>query len=153
MPNLFALLDAFGNLSDKAHLGEATDIEEGQPMAWKTCPYFSAAWYLDFSMQPGELVRLSPDATAVEKCCAIYIKKKDIEAQLWQKKLIGGDLKEIADYIMEALEGIPENGVATSSDRVHEQIRLEFHVPAVASWMRYAGPDIFKHVVQEEGGL
>lgn len=54
---------------------------------------------------------------------------------------------------MKAMERKPEESVAEDNNRDHKQIRLEFHVPAVASWMRYAGPDIFKHVPQKEVAL
>lgn len=55
--------------------------------------------------------------------------------------------------IVPPLEGTPEKDVATDNYLAYKQIRLEFHIPAIASWMLYAGPELFQHVVQKEGGL
>lgn len=153
IPDLFALIGAMGKVPDKIHLGEATDSKGEQQLTWATHPYLGMVWYEASSLQPGEIVQQSPDAPALEKARAIFLKQRDIEAQLWAKHFIGQDEDRIMKYIIRALEGTPDKSVPRDNVTAHEQIRLEFHVPAVGSWMQYAGPEIYKHVGENEGGM
>lgn len=95
------------------------------------------------------MVRRSPNAAVTEKSLDIYTEQREVEVQLWAKRFIGQDKDRIMKHIIAApLEGTPEKVVAADNTLAYKQSRLEFHIPAICLWMRYAGPELFQHLNQ-----
>lgn len=88
-------------MPDKIHKGEATD-QEGI-LTWSGFPWFGLSWPND--LQPGQICRQCPDADSLALARLLYIKIKDIEAQLVAQHVMNiHNMKEYIQYIIRALE-------------------------------------------------
>jgi hypothetical protein len=152
-PDIFALLDAITKVSGKPHKGEASDNDGGK-LTWEGFPYFGFAWHekTDSDLQPGQICRQYSDSTLLASARRLYLKMKDIEAQLVAKHVLEMNKSKI-QYIIRALEKKIDH-----SDEQHDpdeadgytQVRLDFHIPAISFMFKYNACEIYDQVVQNE---
>ena len=99
-PDLFALLDAIAKVPDKIHNGKAAD-DSGRQLTWDKSPYFCLNWPDD--LQPGQIWRGCSDEASLASCRRLYLRIKNIEAQLAAKHVLGMS-KQMKQYVIRALE-------------------------------------------------
>lgn len=147
-PDLFTLLDAIAKVPDKFHKGEATDGDGGQ-LTWDQIPYFTMYWPGD--IQPGQICRRCPDEASLASALRLYLRIKDIEAQLVARHVMKMN-KQMIQYIIRALEKPIDDSdrqLAPNEAAAYNQIKLDFHIPVISSMFVYNGHEIYNQVVQE----
>jgi hypothetical protein len=150
-PDIFALLNAIAKVSDKLHKGEAID-DDGEELTWARFPYFSLTWHesTGADLQPGQICRQYSDSTLLASARRLYLKMKDIEAQLVAKHVLGMN-KSMIQYIVRALEKQIDHSdeqLAPDEATGYSQVRLDFHVPAISFIFKYNRREIYDQVVQ-----
>lgn len=151
IPEIFTLLGAIAKTPDNIHQGEAVD-DEGEKLAWATLPYFGMVWHestgADF--QPGQICRqYSESASGVLQARKLYLKIKEIEAQLVVKHILTMN-KAMIRYIIRALEKEIDQGdeqLAPNEATGYEQVKLDFHIPAVSFMFKYNVREVYEQVV------
>ncbi|KAF2151634.1 hypothetical protein K461DRAFT_279120, partial [Myriangium duriaei CBS 260.36] len=134
---------------DKIHKGEATD-DEGRPLTWRGFPYFAMNW--SDELEPGQICRQCPDEASFAKARRLFIRKKDIEAQLVAKRIMRLDTRMI-HFIIRALEKNIDDSdrqIAPGEAAAYDQVKLDFHIPAISSMFRYNAQEIHDRVVRDE---
>jgi hypothetical protein len=103
-PDIFVLLDAMAKVPGKLHNGEAID-HDGEKLTWARFPYFSFTWHesIGEDLQPGQICRQYSESTLLASARRLYLRMKDIEAQLVAKHIVGMN-KLMIQYIIRALE-------------------------------------------------
>lgn len=147
-PDLFALLDAIAKVPDKIHKGQVTDDGGGQ-LTWNGFPYFAMNWPDD--LQPGQICRQCPNETSLASARRLYLKIKDIEAQLVAKHVMRMN-KQMIQYIIRALEKTIDDSdrqLAPDEAAAYNQVKLDFHIPAISSIFMYNGHEIYDQVVHD----
>ncbi|KAF2722597.1 hypothetical protein K431DRAFT_283736 [Polychaeton citri CBS 116435] len=151
-PDLLELLSAIGKVPDKVHSGEATNDTGEEQLEWSTYPYIGMVWYGANELEPGQIVKQSPDAATLETARTIYLRQREIDAQLIARGVYSWR-KQIVQYIIKTLEKKPDPNdrlPAPDEATAYDQVRLEFQIPGVSSWFRHNGQDIFNDVVRDE---
>ncbi|KAH0332983.1 hypothetical protein KCU81_g9992, partial [Aureobasidium melanogenum] len=144
--DLFALLDAKAQVPDKIHKGEASD-EDGTPWTWSEFPYFSLIWPEHF--QPGQICRRCSDGQEIVLARRLYLRIKDLEAQLIAKRVMGMG-RWRTQYIILALEKSIDDSdrqIAINDAVGYEQVKLDFHIPTISFLFRYNAREIYGRVV------
>jgi hypothetical protein len=150
-PDIFVLLDAMAKVSDKLHKGEAID-DDGEKLTWARFPYFSLTWHesIGADLQPGQICRQYSDSTLLASARRLYLKMKDIEAQLVAKHVLGMN-KSMIQYIIRALEKQTDHSdeqLAPDEATGYSQVKLDFHIPAISFMFKYNRREIYDEVVQ-----
>ncbi|KAG9514272.1 hypothetical protein KCV07_g8198, partial [Aureobasidium melanogenum] len=149
--DLFTLLDAITRVPDKIHQGEAVD-EDGTPWEWSQFPYFSLYWPDHF--QPGEICRQCSDEAEIALARQLYLRIKDLEAQLIAKRVMDLGRWRI-QYIILALEKNIDDSdrqIATNDAAAYEQVKLDFHIPAISFLFKHNARKIYEQLVHGELG-
>jgi hypothetical protein len=147
-PALFALLDAIARVPDEIHRSQATD-DSGRPMTWVAFPYFALNWPGD--LQPGQICRQCPDEASLTSARQLYLRIKDLEAQLIAKHVMRMS-KQTIQSIIRALEKDIDEGdrqVATDEATAYHQVKLDFHILAMSFMFRYNAQAIYDQVVRD----
>jgi hypothetical protein len=152
-PDIFALLDAMAKVPGKLHNGEALD-HDGEKLTWARFPYFSFAWHesIGGDLQPGQICRQYSDSTLLASGRRLYLKMKDIEAQLVAKHVVAMN-KSMIQYIIRALEKKIDDSdeqLAPGEATAYSQVKLDFHIPAISSMFKYNRRQVYDQVVQNE---
>ncbi|KAI4628470.1 hypothetical protein J4E83_003020 [Alternaria metachromatica] len=150
VPEIFTLLDAIAKAPGKIHKGEALN-HVGEQLTWAKFPYFGMAWdeSTGADIQPGQICRQYSDATLLALARKSYLKGKDIEAQLVAKHVLKMD-EAMIKLIIRALEkeiDQSDEQLATDEATAYDQIKLDFHIPAVSFMLKYNGRKIYDKVV------
>ncbi|CAJ2505172.1 Uu.00g125660.m01.CDS01 [Anthostomella pinea] len=155
--DLLALLDAIARIPDKIHKGEVIGDEHGDALSWSGFPYFALSWPDD--LQPGQICRQCPDAAARALARRLYLKIRDIEAQLVARHVMGMSRQMIRTVIC-ALEtdkkdvdgsDDAQQVVAPNEAVAYDQVVLDFHIPAVAFLFQYNVREVYDLVVVRDG--
>lgn len=150
VPEIFTLLSAIAEAPGNLHKGEAVH-DQGEKFTWEQFPYFSLSWHENTiaDMQPGQICRQYSDPKSVALARNLYLKMKDIEAQLTAKHVLTMN-KAMIQLIIQALEKeIDQSDEQLAPDEAtgYEQIKLGFHIPAVSFMLKYNGREIYDQVV------
>jgi hypothetical protein len=154
-PKIFMLLDAIAKAPGNIHEGEAVD--EGKPLIWAQFPYFGMTWYesTGADIQPGQICRQYSDSpSGALKARTLYLKMKDIEAQLVAKQVLAMN-KAMLQRIIRTLEKeIDQSDEQVAEDEAtgYSQVKLDFHMPAVAFMFKYNEREVYDRVVAKELG-
>jgi hypothetical protein len=147
-PDLFALLDAMTKLLDKIHRGQATDAD-GIQLNWNGFPYFAMYWPDD--LQPGQICRQCPDEASLGSARRLYLRIKDVEAQLVAKHIMGLN-KQVVQYIIRGLEKTIDHSdrqAVPNEAAAFTQVKLDFHIPAISYMFMYNGHEIYGQAVRD----
>lgn len=152
IPDLLELLCAIGKVSDKLHNGEATD-GDGEKLTWSRFPWFALTWNdgATADLQPGQIYRQCSNEASLSSARRLYLKIKDIEAQLVAKNILGVS-KQMIQNIIRALEkNIDDSDMQLASNEAtgYTQVKLDFHIPEICSLFKYNRDKIYKEVVQD----
>lgn len=150
-PDIFALLDAMAKVSGKLHKGEAID-HDGEKLTWARFSYFGFTWHesTGAGLQPGQICRQYSDSTLLASARRLYLRLKDIEAQLVAKHVLGMN-KAMIQYIIRALEKKTDHSdeqLAPDEATGYSQVKLDFHIPAISFMFKYNRREIYDQVVQ-----
>lgn len=154
-PEIYKLLDAIGKTPGNIHKGEAVD-DEGEKFRWPKFPYFGLTWHesTGADIQPGQICRQYSDSTSCGTARRLYLKMKDIEAQLVSKHVLIMNRTRI-QYIIWALEkeiDQSDEQVAPDEATGYMQVKLDFHIPAVSFMFKYNTRELYDQVVTKELG-
>lgn len=154
IPNLLNLLTEIKKLPDNIHGGEVAG-DSGDTLGWRHLPWFAMAWNdgTNASLQPGQIYRQCSDEHSLIVARRIYLKSKEIEAQLVAQNILGLS-KSMVQNIIRALEkDIDENDshIASSESAGFTQVKLDFQIPAICSHLNYNRDKLYSEVV--ENGL
>lgn len=149
-PEIFTLLSAIAKAPGNIHKGEAVD-DEGKKLTWEQFPYFGMIWHesTGADIQPGQICRQYSDSTSVALARKLYLKIKDIEAQLVAKHVLKMN-RAIIQRIIRALEketGKGDEQLAPDEATGYNQVKLDFHIPAVSFIFKYNEREIYDQVV------
>jgi hypothetical protein len=151
IPEIFALLGAIAKAPGYIHKGEALD-DDGGKLTWASYPYFGMIWHesTGADIQPGQICRqYFNSALGLLQARKLYLKMKDIEAQLVAKQVLAMN-KTMIQLIIRALEkGIDESDeqLAPGEASGYKQVKLDFHIPAIAYMFRYNERKVYEQVV------
>ncbi|CAD0088199.1 unnamed protein product [Aureobasidium mustum] len=82
----------------------------------------------------------------------LYLRIRDLEAQLIAKRVIGLGMRR-NQYIILALEKNIDDSdrqIATNEATAYEQVKLDFHIPAISFLFKHDARDIYDRVVRDE---
>ncbi|KAI4954241.1 hypothetical protein J4E91_001951 [Alternaria rosae] len=149
-PEIFTLLNAIAKAPGDIHKGKVLD-NEGEKLTWAKFPYFGVIWHerTGADIQPGHIYRQYSDSTLVEFARKLYLKIKDIEAQLVAKHVFRMD-RAMIRLIIRALEKeIDQSDEQLAPDKAtaYDQVKLDFHIPAVSFMLKYNGREVYDEVV------
>lgn len=153
IPDIFTLLDAIAKVPGNIHQGEALD-DEGERLTWADFPYFGMIWHesTGADIQPGQICRqYSNDPNLLALARKLYLKIKDIEAQLIAKHVLKMN-KARMQLIIRALEKeIDQSDEMIAPDEAtgYDQVKLDFHIPAVSSMFKYNEREVYDQVVSK----
>lgn len=147
-PDVLSLLAAIAEVPDIIHNGEAAD-EDGKPWRWSQFPYFSLYWPNHY--RPGEICRRCSDEGELAAARRLYLRVKDLEAQLIANKVMGLGMGRIQDIIRALEKNIDDSDrrTATNEAAAHDQVKLDFHIPAISFLFRYDVREIYDRVVRD----
>lgn len=153
IPEIFTLLDAIRKAPGDIHKGEAIG-DDGEKLTWAQLPYFGLVWYeagTCADLQPGQICRQYPDLTTLDglaQARKLYLKKKDIEAQLVTKHVLRLN-RAMIQFIIRALEKIDPSDQQLAPDAAtgYSQVKLDFHIPALAFMFKYNEREVYDQVV------
>jgi hypothetical protein len=162
-PDLFAVLEAMAKLPDKLFNGEMTPSEGGdEPFTWANFPYFAADLAdTEECMQPGQLCRMFPDPASAAAARTLYLRLQDIEAQCVARHIfnstdslvyyISNTLEKPVDELDRQIMPAFDHAKGRSFNSYNEatayyQVKLEWNIPAAASWFRYNAQKIHDFV-------
>jgi hypothetical protein len=152
LPELFALLDAIGKAPGDIHNGEAAD-DEGEKLTWAQFPYFGFSWHERTSadFEPGQICRQYSDSASLALARNLYLKQKEIEAQLVGAHVMSLNYRMIYRIIWTLEKNIDQSDemVATDEATASDQIKLDWHIPAVEFMFRYNERRIYERVVTQ----
>jgi hypothetical protein len=155
IPDIFTLLSAIGKAPGDIHKGEAVD-DEGEKLTWAQFPYFGMSWYecTGAAMQPGQICRQYSDPALVALARKLYLKLKDIEAQLVAKHVMAMNKPRIQFIIRALKKEIDQSDEQVAPDEAtgHHQVKLDWHIPAVSFIFKHNGRAIYDRVVTKELG-
>jgi hypothetical protein len=160
MPDLFAVLEATAKLPDKLFNGEMTSSEGGdEPLTWAAFPYFAADLNdTDECSQPGQLCRMFPDPESMAAARMLYLRFQDMKAQCVARHIfnstdslvsfISNTLEKPTDELDRQMMPAVDHAKSRSFNSYNEatayhQVKLEWNIPAVASWFRYNTQKIY----------
>ena len=151
-PDLFALLEAMAKVPDNLHRGEVIG-DDGEKLTWSKFPYFAFTWRESTAadLQPGQIYRQCPDAASLASALRLYLRLKDIEAQLVSKHVLGWN-KQMIQFIIRALEKDIDDSdeqVASNEATGYKQVKLDFSIPAIAVMFKYNRNEIYDQVVKD----
>lgn len=158
-PHLITLLLA---ISKAPSLYQNKVIRDGKCYTRQTLPWFYPVWSDAHWMQPGQITRRHANQTDRARARNIYLKQQNAESQMVAAGLLRDTL--LFRYIILVLERdpSPEDNIHAYDDGVAcDQLQADFHIPAVAQWMRYnkkilsqalttGGPELWK---RNRGGI
>lgn len=149
VPEIFTLLSAIGKAPGNIHKGEAVD--EGVKLTWAQFPYFGLTWNecTGADIQPGQICRQYSDSTLGALARELYLKIKDIEAQLVAKHVLKMN-KAMIQFIIQALEKeIDQSDERLAPDEAtgYSQVKLDFHIPAISFMFKYNKREVYDQVV------
>lgn len=150
VPELFTLLNAIAKVPGNIHKGEAVD-DEGEKLTWAQFPYFGMIWHesTGADIQPGQICRQYSDSSSLALARKLYLKTKDIEAQLVAKHVLPTN-KAMIQLIIRALEKeIDQSDEQLAPDEAtgYKQVKLDFHIPAVSFMFKYNEREVYDQVV------
>lgn len=153
VPEIFILLNAIAKAPGNLHKGEAVH-NQGEKFTWSQFPYFSLSWHentiADF--QPGQICRPYSNSDSVALARNLYLKMKDIEAQLVAKHVLTMN-KAMIQLIIQALEKeIDQSDEQLAPDEAtgYDQVKLDFHISVVSFMLKYNGREIYDQVVTKQ---
>ncbi|KAL3952823.1 hypothetical protein ACCO45_012766 [Purpureocillium lilacinum] len=138
-PDLVLLLAAIARRRDRIHRGEALDDDE-RPMTWACLPYLTMIWSEAYWMEPGQIVRRCNSVGSRHRARDAYIKQQDAEAQLVAAGLF--EWRRAFWYLIKTLERVAnhnDNTVASGDNTAEVLLQADFHIPAVACWIKHNG--------------
>jgi hypothetical protein len=149
-PEIFTLLNAIAKAPGNIHKGEAVD-DQGEKLTWAQFPYFGMIWHesTGAEIQPGQICRQYSNSTLVALARKLYLKIKDIEAQLVAKHVLTTN-KAMIQLIIRALEKeIDQSDEQLAPDEAtgYGQVKLDFHIPAVSFMFKYNEREVYDQVV------
>jgi hypothetical protein len=152
IPDLLKLLSEIGKLPDRLHNGEVIG-DRGEKLDWSHFPWFAMAWNdgTTANLQPGQIYLKCPDGEPLVMARRIYLKSKDIEAQLVAQNTLGIS-KQMIQNIIRALEkdiDQSDEQLASSESTGFTQVKLDFQIPAMCSLFKFNRDKIYKEVVQD----
>jgi hypothetical protein len=147
-PDLLELLGAMAKVPGKIHKGQATN-PDGKQLNWNWFPYFAMYWPGD--LQPGQICRQCPDEASLRSSRRLYLRIKDLEAQLLAKHIMGMS-RQIVQYIIRSLEKTIDHSdsqIAPNEAAAYAQVKLDFHIPDISYMFMYNGQEIYNQVVRD----
>jgi hypothetical protein len=150
VPDIFTLLDAIWKAPGDPHKGEA-DNGDGDKLTWAQFSYFGFSWYertrADF--QPGQICRRYSDQALLASARKVYLELKDIEARLVAAHVMSLNYRMIHRIIWTLEEEIDQSDeeVAPYEATGDHQIKLDWHIPAVAFMLKYNERALYDKVV------
>ncbi|KAF1818379.1 uncharacterized protein K489DRAFT_405123 [Dissoconium aciculare CBS 342.82] len=154
------MLDAMAKLPDKLFNSEMTSSEGGdEPLTWADFPYFAAGLGdTEESIQPGQLCRISlnPESTAAARM--LYLRFQDMEVQCVARHIFKSTdslvyyisntlekpIDELDQQVMPAVDRVKGHSFNSYNEATaYHQVKLEWNIPAVASWFRYNAQKIY----------
>lgn len=152
-PDIFALLDAIAKVPGNLHKGEAIN-DDGEKLTWAQLPYFGLAWHesTGADLQPGQICRQYADSLLLASARRLYLKMKDIEAQLVARHVLEMN-RAMIQYIIRALEKkIDHSDEQQAPDEAtgYSQVKLDFHIPAISFMLKNNGREIYNQIVRNE---
>ena len=149
VPEIFTLLNAIGKVPGYIHKGEA--LAAGKKLTWARFSYFGLAWHerAPSDIHPGQICRQYSDSTLVELGRKSYLKMKDLEAQLYANHVFRVDGAMIRFIIWALEKEIDQSDEQLAPDEAtgYDQIKLDWHIPAVSFMFKYNGSEIYDEVV------
>ncbi|PWI64088.1 hypothetical protein PCL_12684 [Purpureocillium lilacinum] len=149
-PDLVLLLAAIARRRDRIHRGEAFDDDE-QPLAWTCLPYLTMIWSEAYWMEPGQIVRRCNGVESRHRARDAYIKQQDAEAQLVAAGVF--EWRRAFWYLIKTLERVAnhhDNTVASGDDTAEVLLQADFHIPAVACWIKHNGRRLYDEIAKDE---
>jgi hypothetical protein len=92
-----------------------------------------------------------PDEASLRLARRLYLRIKDLEAQLLAKHIMGMS-RQVAQYIIRSLEKTIDHSdsqIAPNEAAAYTQVKLDFHIPAISYMFMYNGHEIFDQVVRD----
>jgi hypothetical protein len=132
------------------HQGEAIN-DDGAKLTWAGSPYFGMIWHerTSAAVQPGQICQQHSDFTLLALARKLYLKLKDIEAQLVAKHVMEMN-KPMIQFIIRALKKeIDQSDEQLALDEATgtEQVKLDFHIPAISFMFKYNEREVYDRVV------
>ena len=149
-PQLFSLLAAISKVSGGIHHGKASDDDE-KPLSWAGLPYLILVWFNCEWMNPGQIAKRTTEDAARANARRVYIKQQDIEAQLVAADMLAW--KYAIKYLIHALEKTPDPTEETDTTyhrHGNGPVKLDFHIPAVACWIKHNGQRVYDSLLRDE---
>ena len=149
-PKIFILLSAIAKAPGNIHKGEA--VAERKPLTWAHFPYFGMMWHesTGADIQPGQIYRQYSDSPlGALQARTLYLRMKDIEAQLVAEHILPMN-KAMVQRIMRTLEkniDRSDEQIAPDEATGYNQVKLDFHILAVASMFQYNEREVYDRVV------
>ncbi|UNI14809.1 hypothetical protein JDV02_001403 [Purpureocillium takamizusanense] len=108
-------------------------------------------WSEAYWMEPGQIVRRCNGVESRHRARDAYIKQQDAEAQL----VAAGVFKwrRAFWYLIKTLESVAnhnDNTVASRDDTAEVLLQADFHIPAVACWIKHNGRKLFDEIAKDE---
>ena len=148
--DLVELLICISKVPGQIHLGEALN-DDDNPRSWNSIPFFTMVWSDTHWMRPGMLTRRASTLATRRRQRAIYIKQQDVEARLVSAGLL--DRQRAFMYLANALERKPgpDDHLEAENDGLADgQLKLDFHVPVAAAWIRHNARMLYDDLGDEE---
>ncbi len=152
-PDLVLLLAAIARRDDRIHRGEALDDDE-QPMTWTCLPYLTMIWSEAYWMEPGQIVRRCNGVESRHRARDAYIKQQDAEAQLVAAGLF--EWRRAFWYLIKTLERVAsrnDNTIASGDNTAELLLQADFHIPAVACWIKHNGCKLYDEIAKDKLGV
>jgi hypothetical protein len=153
VPDLFTLLDAIGQAPGAPHKGEADD-GDGDKLTWATFPYFGFSWYERTSadFEAGQICQRYSDAALLASARKVYLKLKDMEARLVAAHVMSLNYRMIHRIIWTLEKEIDQIDEIVAGDEAtaFEQIKLDWHIPAVEFMFEHNERALYDKVVTKE---
>ncbi|PWI64032.1 hypothetical protein PCL_00432 [Purpureocillium lilacinum] len=149
-PDVVLLLTAIARRRDRIHRGEALDDDE-QPLTWTCLSYLTMIWSEAYWMEPGQIVRRCNGVESRHRARDSYIKQQDAEAQLVAAGVF--EWRRAFWYLIKTLERVAshkDNTVASGDDTAEVLLQADFHIPAVACWIKHNGRKLYDEIVKDK---
>ena len=149
-PELILLLNAISRVSGGVHRGAATDADE-MPYSMVNLPYFHPILAENHWEDPSDIVKETTEEATRASRRRLYLKQQDVEAQLIAADIyLLGDCKWVIKYLIHALESKVDPSDEVDPNDPYGPVKLDFHIPAVASWIRHNGRKVYNSLLRDD---
>lgn len=137
-PNLIALLLAISKVPNSIYRDGSIHDDDGAPYTWQRLPAIYMVWHDDHWMQPCQIAWRCVDESDRARARDVYIKQQDVASRLVAVGIFPQHIRFWTIVFVLEMDRSPQDKTQESNKgELSELLQADFHLPAVARWMRY----------------